>query len=132
MLSLCRRKPLALRSLRISDIPLLMSFAEPLRQLKQALEDHHRALETLESALVEFEEAVEGQPLERLPTRAGVELLSIPEVCQELNMGKSWVYRQIKSGELPSVKLGRSIKIKRQDLEEYLESHRHSSTSEER
>jgi excisionase family DNA binding protein len=47
-------------------------------------------------------------------------------------MGKSWVYRQIKSGELPSVKLGRSIKIKRQDLEDYLESHRHSSTSEER
>jgi excisionase family DNA binding protein len=109
-----------------------MSFAEPLRELKQALEDHHRALETLESALVEFEEAIEGQPLERLPTRVVVELLSIPEVCQELSMGKSWVYRQIKSGELPSVKLGRSIKIKRQDLEEYLESHRHSSTSEER
>jgi excisionase family DNA binding protein len=109
-----------------------MSFAAPLQQLKQALEDHRRSLETLESALLVFEEAIEGQSLERLPARAGVELLSIPEVCQELSMGKSWVYRQIKSGGLPSVKLGRSIKIKRQDLEEYLESHRHSSTSEER
>jgi hypothetical protein len=85
-----RRKPLALRSLRISDIRLLMSFAEPLRQLKQALADHHSALEALESALVEFEEAVEGQARERLRTRAGVELLSIPEVCQELSMGKSY------------------------------------------
>ncbi len=57
--------------------------------------------------------------------RKGLELLSIPEVCQELGMGKSWVYRRLKSGEIPSVKLGRSIKVKGEDLEEYLESQRH-------
>jgi excisionase family DNA binding protein len=39
-------------------------------------------------------------------------------------MGKSWVYRRLRSGEIPSVKLGRSIKVKRADLEEYLENHR--------
>jgi len=39
-------------------------------------------------------------------------------------MGKSWVYRRLRSGEIPSVKLGRSIKVKRDDLEEYLETHR--------
>ena len=46
-------------------------------------------------------------------------------------MGKSWTYRRIKSGEIPSVKLGRSIKVKRQDLEEYLESRRYQPLAEE-
>jgi excisionase family DNA binding protein len=46
-------------------------------------------------------------------------------------MGKSWTYRRLKSGEIPSVKLGRSIKIKRKDLEEYLESRRYRPTDEE-
>ena len=36
-------------------------------------------------------------------------------------MGKSWVYRRISSGEIPSVKLGRNIKVKREALEGYLD-----------
>ena len=56
--------------------------------------------------------------------RGGVRLLSIAQLCQELGMGKSWIYRRLRSGEIPSVKLGRSIKVKREDLEEYLEKHR--------
>jgi excisionase family DNA binding protein len=41
-------------------------------------------------------------------------------------MGKSWVYRRLKNGEIPSIRLGRSIKVKRSDLEGYLESMRYS------
>ena len=37
-------------------------------------------------------------------------------------MGKSWLYRKLRSGEIPSIKLGRVIKVKRSSLEEYLES----------
>jgi excisionase family DNA binding protein len=51
-------------------------------------------------------------------------LLSIAEVCQELGMGKSWVYKRIQSGEIPSVKLGHNIKVRREDLEGYLERQR--------
>ena len=40
-------------------------------------------------------------------------------------MGKSWVYRRIRSGEIQSVKLGRSIKVKHSDLEDYLENRRY-------
>jgi excisionase family DNA binding protein len=47
-------------------------------------------------------------------------------------MGKSWVYRRLRSGEIPSVKLGRSIKVKRADLEEYLENHRFRPTDLQR
>jgi excisionase family DNA binding protein len=46
-------------------------------------------------------------------------------------MGKSWTYRKIKGGEIPSIKLGRSIKVKREDLEEYLRSHRYRPDEEE-
>jgi excisionase family DNA binding protein len=101
-----------------------VSDSEPLAQLKRTLENHHRALEELESAILEFEEAVEGRSLNRPETRDS-ELLSIPQTCQYLGMGKSWVYRRIHNQEIPSVRLGRTIKIKRSDLEQYLEDHRH-------
>src|SRR5829696_7938429 len=107
--------------------------------LREALESHHRSLEELESALIEFEEALAGR--EERPERPqakrqgaeaaerGLDLLSITDVCQELGMGKSWVYRRIQSGEIPSVKLGHNIKVRREDLEGYLEAQRHRSTA---
>ncbi len=101
-----------------------------LRKLKQALEAHRQALEGLEEALLEFEETLPGEASE-LPEGRDPQLLSIPEVCKALGMGKSWTYRRIKSGEIPSVKLGRSIKVKREDLEEYLESRRYQPLAEE-
>ncbi len=91
-------------------------------RIQQAVDNLRRALEYLESALVEFEEESFGQSSMRPQERKGLDLLSIPEVCQELGMGKSWVYRKLRAGEIPSVKLGRVIKVKRSALEEYLEN----------
>jgi len=102
-----------------------------LQPLREALESHRRSLEGLERALIEFEEALGGQerrehPKEQEAQRGraggGLDLLSITEVCQELGMGKSWVYRRIQSGEIPSVKLGNNIKVGREDLEGYVEA----------
>ena len=108
-----------------------------LEPLRDALESHHRSLEGLESALIEFEEALVGR--DERPERpqakhdgeggGGLDLLSITEVCQELGMGKSWVYRRIQSGEIPSVKLGHNIKVRREDLEGYLEAQRYQPTA---
>src|ERR687890_290393 len=93
-----------------------------LEPLREALESHHRSLEGLESTLIEFEEPF-NEPQQRQerpqaqPGAGSLDLLSITDVCQELGMGKSWVYRRIQSGEIPSVKLGRNIKVRREDLE---------------
>ena len=105
-----------------------------LEPLRDALESHHRSLEELESALIEFEDALVGreerperpqaQPGEAAGGAGQFDLLSIKEVCQELRMGKNWVYRRIQSGEIPSVKLGHNIKVRREDLEGYLERQR--------
>ena len=72
--------------------------------------------ETLKGALHE----VVSEPV----YKRSLQLLSVSEVRELLGMGRSWVYNQIKSGQLPSVQLGGSVKVKREDLEEYIETHR--------
>ncbi len=110
--------------------------AASLQQLRQTLDDLRQALEAVESALIEFEDQALGEGggeegAYSFQSGTNFELLSIPDVCQELGMGKSWVYRRLKSGEIPSIKLGHNIKIKREELEQYLESQRYQPTSEE-
>jgi excisionase family DNA binding protein len=103
-----------------------------LEQLKEALGTYRQALEQLESALVELEESITGEATLRPQEegqRGGVQLLSIAQLCQELGMGKTWVYRRLRSGEIPSVRLGRSVKVRRQDLDEYLEKHLYPARS---
>jgi excisionase family DNA binding protein len=107
-----------------------------LQQLRQALEALRQDLETVESALIEFEEeALGGGEGAGAGTHwsgeTAFQLLSIAEVCQELGMGKSWVYRRLQSAEIPSIKLGHNIKVKREDLEQYLESQRYQPSSEQ-
>ena len=98
-----------------------------LRNLLQTLEALQRSLESVQSALIEFEGDLlrqssslpEEQRLEE--EQSGLGLLSISEVCRELGMGKSWVYGRLKSGEIPSIKLGHNTKVKRSDLEQYIQ-----------
>ena len=114
--------------------PIEMDPEHPLKQLKEALQAHHQALEQLESALVEFEQSISGETTfgpQQEEHRGGVQLLSIPRLCQELGMGKSWIYRRLRSGEIPSVRLGRTIKVRRDELEQYLESHHYPARDQE-
>jgi excisionase family DNA binding protein len=116
--------------------PIDMDHEHSLKQLKQALRAHHQALEQLQSALVEFEESISSGEAALRPQgdgeqRGGVQLLSIAQLCQELGMGKSWIYRRLRSGEIPSVRLGRTIKVRREELEEYLQSHHYPERAQE-
>ena len=98
------------------------------RRLKQALENLRHALEETESALLELEETFfDEEKHMRRPQepRGQQDLLSVIEVCQEIGMGKSWVHHRLKSGEIPNIRLGNNIKVRRRDLEEYLESSRY-------
>ena len=102
------------------------------RQLKRSLDNQRKALEDLESAMVEFEEDLAGEQQHVRPQSAkGLDLLSIPQLCQELGMGKSWVYQRIRSGEIPSVKLGHNIKVRREALEAYLQSQTYNPQEED-
>ena len=57
------------------------------------------------------------------PLTQSIHLLSIPEVSEVLGMGRSWVYQQIRHGQMPSVHLGSSIKVRQEDLQEYIKKH---------
>ena len=95
------------------------------QRLKQALDNLRQALEEAESVLLELDETFfEEEHVRRTQERRGQDLFSVIEVCQELEMSKTWVYREIKSGQIPSIRLGNNIKVRRKDLEEYLESSR--------
>ena len=108
-----------------------MDHERSLKQLKEALQAHHQALEQLESALVDFEQSISGEAtLRPQQQRGSVQLLSIPQLCQELGMGKSWLYRRLRSGEIPSIRLGRSIKVRRDELEQYLQSHHYPARAQ--
>ena len=103
------------------------------RRLKQSLQNLRQALEETESALLELEGTFffEEEKPEGPQEPRGQDLLPVIAVCQELGMGKSWVHRRIKSGEIPSIRLGNNIKVRRKDLEEYLESSRYHPPDEE-
>jgi excisionase family DNA binding protein len=110
-----------------------MDHEHSLKQLKEALQAHHQALGKLECALLEFEQSISGEATlrpEQEEQRPGVQLLSIPQLRQELGMGKSWIYRRLRSGEIPSIRLGRTIKVRRDELEEYLQRHHYPPRQE--
>ena len=94
----------------------MASESDRLKTLREALKKHREALDALEEALLAELEGRNGQN--------GQELLSIQDLCRELGMGRSWVYKRVRSGEIPHLQLGHTIKVRRKDLEEYLESQR--------
>ena len=49
-------------------------------------------------------------------------LYTVQEASSVLKMSRSRLYQLMKSGELPSVKIGRSRRLRRQDLAVYVNS----------
>jgi len=53
----------------------------------------------------------------------GSGLVKIEEAAEILNMGVSSVYKLVSTKVLPSFKYGRTIRIKREDLEKFISEH---------
>src|SRR5919112_39145 len=132
------------------EVPRMNTTTTPtLQRLEQALESFVEDLEGLEGAVQRFEEALleleegalkegalkEGALEEGAPVYQNGQssrLLSPSEVCQELEADRASVYRRLRSGEIPSLKLGNALKVRREDLEGYMKGHQHlRSLSEE-
>ena len=115
------------------EVPRMNTTTTPTPQrLEQALEAFVEDLEGLEGAVQRFEEAMleleegalkeealeEGAPVYQ--NGQSSRLLSPSEVCQELEAESASVYRKLRSGEIPSLKLGSALKVRREDLKEYM------------
>jgi excisionase family DNA binding protein len=115
------------------EVPRMNTTTTPTPQhLEQALETFVENLEGLEGAVQRFEEALleldegaleEGALEEGAPVHHNGQssrLLSPSEVCQELEADRASVYRRLRSGEIPALKLGSALKVRRADLEGYM------------
>ena len=115
------------------EVPRMNTTTTPTPQhLEQALETFVENLEGLEGAVQRFEEALleleEGALEEGAPVYQNGQtprLLSPSEVCQELEADRASVYRRLRSGEIPALKLGSALKVRRADLEEYMKGQQH-------
>ena len=58
-------------------------------------------------------------------------LLNAQEVAAALNMGLSTVYLLVERGDLPSIRIGRSVRIRPEDLEKFIESKTQSQAAVE-
>jgi excisionase family DNA binding protein len=126
------------------EVPRMNTTTPTPQRLEQALETFVEDLEGLEGAVQRFEEALleleegalkEGALKEGAPVHQNGQssrLLSPSEVCQELEADRASVYRRLRSGEIPALKLGNALKVRREDLEGYMKGHQHlRSLSEE-
>src|SRR5918998_2628467 len=128
------------------EVPRMNTTTPSPQRLEQALEAFVGDLEGLEGSLLKFEEALleleegtleegalkegtleEGALKEGAPEHQNghdghnnLRLLSPAEVCQELGEERTVVYRRLRSGEIPCLKLGHALKVRQADLQEYM------------
>jgi excisionase family DNA binding protein len=53
------------------------------------------------------------------------EYLKVPEVAKELRIARSRAYEMVANGTIPAVKIGRSVRVSRKELELWLEQQRY-------
>ena len=58
-------------------------------------------------------------------------LMTIPQFCDEYEVSRSTCYRLRDSGALPHVKIGRAVRIRREDAEHWCESLMDDATNDD-
>jgi excisionase family DNA binding protein len=53
------------------------------------------------------------------------EWLKVPEVAEELRIACSRAYELVADGEIPAVRIGRSVRVSRKELDRWLEDRRY-------
>jgi len=48
-------------------------------------------------------------------------LLKGNDVAERLNVSKAFAYRLMASGQIPTIRMGRSVRVRPEDLEKFLE-----------
>jgi excisionase family DNA binding protein len=56
------------------------------------------------------------------------EWLKVPEVAEVLRIARSRAYELVDSGEIPSIRIGRSVRVSRRELDRWLKEQRQPST----
>jgi excisionase family DNA binding protein len=57
------------------------------------------------------------------------EWLKVPEVAEVLRIARSRAYEWVANGEIPAVRIGRSVRVSRKELDHWLEGQRYEDVS---
>lgn len=52
-------------------------------------------------------------------------LLEAEDIADYLGMRTDWVYREVRAGRLPHIRLGRAVRFRRESIDAWLESREH-------
>ena len=58
------------------------------------------------------------------------EFLKVPGVAEELRIARSRAYEMVANGTIPAIKIGRSVRVSRKELERWLEEQRYSDAAQ--
>jgi excisionase family DNA binding protein len=53
------------------------------------------------------------------------EFMKVAEVAQELRIARSRAYELVANGSIPAVRIGRSVRVRRKELESWLQGQRY-------
>jgi excisionase family DNA binding protein len=68
-------------------------------------------------------------PGARQPATSAVpRLLEADDVASYLGMRTDWVYREVRAGRLPHIRLGRAVRFRRESIDAWLEAHERATT----
>ena len=56
------------------------------------------------------------------PRTPGSRLLEAEDVADYLGVRTDWVYREVRAGRLPHIRLGRAVRFRRESIEAWIES----------
>jgi excisionase family DNA binding protein len=73
--------------------------------------------------------APNGTKTDRIEAAAEREFLTIEQVQELLQVGRTFAYDLVKSGELPSYRVGRLLRVRRCDVDRWLEASRRAARS---
>jgi len=81
--------------------------------------------------MAELSEPV-GSDAPPIRTAAAARLLEAEDVANYLGMRTDWVYREVRAGRLPHIRLGRAVRFRRESIELWLEARERAAPTRRR
>jgi len=73
-----------------------------------------------------------GDGIPSIRTDSGPRLLEAEDVANYLGMRTDWVYREVRAGRLPHIRLGRAVRFRRESIDAWIESRERGASTRRR
>ena len=75
---------------------------------------------------------VAGAGIPRVRSESASRLLEAEDVANILGMRTDWVYREVRAGRLPHIRLGRAVRFRRESIEAWIQSRERGASARRR